>query len=149
MGFVVFFFFFSSRRRHTRLQGDWSSDVCSSDLLLPESANVVEGKAALSGACSHDIPAQRTRTSYVLREEPELNIEPQKPRELTTQRASFAAAIPARDPRAGSRHTSDDALDGKRHAGPTDVRGVAPTSSTSFGPNRHGIAERATARTPK
>src|SRR2546426_9317655 len=28
----VFLFFFSSRRRHTRLQGDWSSDVCSSDL---------------------------------------------------------------------------------------------------------------------
>src|SRR5256885_7064505 len=27
-------FFFSSRRRHTRLQGDWSSDVCSSDLEL-------------------------------------------------------------------------------------------------------------------
>src|SRR5256885_11431172 len=25
-------FFFSSRSRHTRLQGDWSSDVCSSDL---------------------------------------------------------------------------------------------------------------------
>src|SRR2546426_3517784 len=25
-------FFLSSRRRHTRLQGDWSSDVCSSDL---------------------------------------------------------------------------------------------------------------------
>src|SRR5256885_7193715 len=24
---------FASRRRHTRLQGDWSSDVCSSDLL--------------------------------------------------------------------------------------------------------------------
>src|ERR1039457_7315511 len=29
----VFMFFFSSRRRHTRLQGDWSSDVCSSDLV--------------------------------------------------------------------------------------------------------------------
>src|SRR5256885_4536509 len=28
------FFFFSSRRRHTRLQGDWSSDVCSSDLAI-------------------------------------------------------------------------------------------------------------------
>src|SRR5688500_19180939 len=27
-------FFFSSRRRHTRLQGDWSSDVCSSDLRI-------------------------------------------------------------------------------------------------------------------
>src|SRR5215467_8641704 len=29
---LLYFFFFSSRRRHTRLQGDWSSDVCSSDL---------------------------------------------------------------------------------------------------------------------
>src|SRR5690348_16285521 len=26
------YFFFSSRRRHTRWTGDWSSDVCSSDL---------------------------------------------------------------------------------------------------------------------
>src|SRR5256885_9616209 len=34
-GVRCFFFFFSSRRRHTRLQGDWSSDVCSSDLRLP------------------------------------------------------------------------------------------------------------------
>src|SRR6266487_4791241 len=32
MWFNVFFFFFSSRRRHTRWTGDWSSDVCSSDL---------------------------------------------------------------------------------------------------------------------
>src|SRR5438034_9974047 len=30
---VVVFFFFSSRRRHTRSLCDWSSDVCSSDLL--------------------------------------------------------------------------------------------------------------------
>src|SRR5437879_11221859 len=30
--FFLFFFFFSSRRRHTRYIGDWSSDVCSSDL---------------------------------------------------------------------------------------------------------------------
>src|SRR5437762_11348229 len=29
---ICFFFFFSSRRRHTRYIGDWSSDVCSSDL---------------------------------------------------------------------------------------------------------------------
>src|SRR5437763_4298079 len=28
------FFFFSSRRRHTRYIGDWSSDVCSSDLAV-------------------------------------------------------------------------------------------------------------------
>src|SRR5699024_11584916 len=29
----VLLFFFSSRRRHTRSKRDWSSDVCSSDLL--------------------------------------------------------------------------------------------------------------------
>src|SRR5207249_5587284 len=28
------FFFFSSRRRHTRSKRDWSSDVCSSDLVF-------------------------------------------------------------------------------------------------------------------
>src|SRR6266511_5161360 len=31
--FIFFFFFFSSRRRHTRFSRDWSSDVCSSDLV--------------------------------------------------------------------------------------------------------------------
>src|SRR5437899_12893434 len=31
--FAFLFFFFSSRRRHTRCLSDWSSDVCSSDLL--------------------------------------------------------------------------------------------------------------------
>src|SRR2546422_6903607 len=31
----MFFFFFSSRRRHTRCSRDWSSDVCSSDLVRP------------------------------------------------------------------------------------------------------------------
>src|SRR2546427_9520817 len=30
---INFFFFFSSRRRHTRFDCDWSSDVCSSDLI--------------------------------------------------------------------------------------------------------------------
>src|SRR5688500_8266507 len=40
-------FFFSSRRRHTRLQGDWSSDVCSSDL----SVTFVNSSTTL-GSCS-------------------------------------------------------------------------------------------------
>src|SRR2546428_1838001 len=30
---IYVFFFFSSRRRHTRSDRDWSSDVCSSDLI--------------------------------------------------------------------------------------------------------------------
>src|ERR1039457_3673208 len=44
-----FFFFFSSRRRHTRLQGDWSSDVCSSDLNHP-----------------HHVPGRRARACQEL-----------------------------------------------------------------------------------
>src|SRR6516164_5079549 len=35
---TIFLFFFSSRRRHTRWNCDWSSDVCSSDLV-----NLAEG----------------------------------------------------------------------------------------------------------
>src|SRR5256885_8883215 len=40
VGVAHVFFFFSSRRRHTRLQGDWSSDVCSSDLPTRGEENV-------------------------------------------------------------------------------------------------------------
>src|SRR5437868_15387671 len=32
---MIVVFFFSSRRRHTRSKRDWSSDVCSSDLVCP------------------------------------------------------------------------------------------------------------------
>src|SRR6266571_2205229 len=38
---VFFFFFFSSRRRHTRLTCDWSSDVCSSDLMRAVAVDLV------------------------------------------------------------------------------------------------------------
>src|SRR5437763_6900998 len=43
---IFFFFFFSSRRRHTRYIGDWSSDVCSSDLMRLRRA----ARSALSSA---------------------------------------------------------------------------------------------------
>src|SRR5690625_7929751 len=45
---LVLIFFFSSRRRHTRWPRDWSSDVCSSDLLLAEAlrADPVQGATA-------------------------------------------------------------------------------------------------------
>src|SRR6266496_6377469 len=45
-----FFFFFSSRRRHTRSLRDWSSDVCSSDLVHAPNARtdaVGDGHATL------------------------------------------------------------------------------------------------------
>src|SRR5438876_820546 len=43
---IVFFFFFSSRRRHTRWTGDWSSDVCSSDLEINKRIDEVRGHFA-------------------------------------------------------------------------------------------------------
>src|SRR5207248_3787803 len=36
-------FFFSSRRRHTRSYGDWSSDVCSSDLVEEHDVRIPDG----------------------------------------------------------------------------------------------------------
>src|SRR6266516_3260989 len=48
--FFGLFFFFSSRRRHTRSYGDWSSDVCSSDLGVE---NVVAGRSARAAEAAH------------------------------------------------------------------------------------------------
>src|SRR5207245_7507113 len=42
-------FFFSSRRRHTRCYRDWSSDVCSSDLLTAELQCYLAGVQPLGG----------------------------------------------------------------------------------------------------
>src|SRR5207248_7096384 len=49
VGMLDLVFFFSSRRRHTRSYGDWSSDVCSSDLVVrsravPESGQILVGQ---------------------------------------------------------------------------------------------------------
>src|SRR5256885_11840883 len=44
-----FSFFFSSRRRHTRLQGDWSSDVCSSDLPVRDHGGRVIASMSVAG----------------------------------------------------------------------------------------------------
>src|SRR5207248_3822111 len=55
------FFFFSSRRRHTRSYGDWSSDVCSSDL------TETSGRS-FSSATSPTIPktfGRRSRTPSI------------------------------------------------------------------------------------
>src|SRR2546427_5591296 len=46
----LLFFFFSSRRRHTRFDCDWSSDVCSSDLLVRGSPAWEADAHAQSGA---------------------------------------------------------------------------------------------------
>src|SRR6266850_4918777 len=66
----VHIFFFSSRRRHTRLQGDWSSDVCSSDLRvgfslfasLGNQADVNESDLLDAGAAN---PETRVIAGYI------------------------------------------------------------------------------------
>src|SRR5690348_9466887 len=53
-----FFFFFSSRRRHTRWTGDWSSDVCSSDLplaVLLEDAGLADRLSIIERALDDDV----------------------------------------------------------------------------------------------
>src|SRR6266446_10049130 len=65
--YFFFIFFFSSRRRHTRLQGDWSSDVCSSDLrvaalragLPVTSSGETVNRFCSSGLMAISIAAQR------------------------------------------------------------------------------------------
>src|SRR3989337_2873538 len=52
-------FFFSSRRRHTRCYRDWSSDVCSSDLISGTVATVaLQGDSCLTLT----VPGQPTYT---------------------------------------------------------------------------------------
>src|SRR5256885_4561867 len=57
-------FFFSSRRRHTRLQGDWSSDVCSSDLADGDRLLGCEGDV-LVGDDHHDAASFDVRIAVV------------------------------------------------------------------------------------
>src|SRR3712207_6999401 len=50
-------FCFSSRRRHTRYWRDWSSDVCSSDLVHPRTRHRGGGRRADGGVRRHARPA--------------------------------------------------------------------------------------------
>src|SRR5690348_17798393 len=54
------FFFFSSRRRHTRWTGDWSSDVCSSDLVR---RRIRTRQLLLVGAC--EFVAEQAAEAFV------------------------------------------------------------------------------------
>src|SRR2546430_8778251 len=60
-------FFFSSRRRHTRFDCDWSSDVCSSDLIMVE--ELVDAREIECAVIGNDDPRASLPGEYVIHEE--------------------------------------------------------------------------------
>src|SRR6266705_3753708 len=60
-------FFFSSRRRHTRSYGDWSSDVCSSDLLAAHATTLLR-EIGWHGVAMVEFKHDRATDSYTLME---------------------------------------------------------------------------------
>src|SRR5258707_8667924 len=63
--FFFIFFFFSSRRRHTRYWRDWSSDVCSSDLVAEVGESESAGPIQYFGPADSDSPTSATSDRYI------------------------------------------------------------------------------------
>src|ERR1039457_7472603 len=90
---IVFFlfFFFSSRRRHTRLQGDWSSDVCSSDLVTVEAlaANINYDSNTIEGVVTRqqvdDLPLNGRSFLNLAQLEPGIQVTPANPAQFNAQ----------------------------------------------------------------
>src|ERR1039457_5167766 len=88
--------FFSSRRRHTRLQGDWSSDVCSSD--LPDSGRPDSEWPDSEWPDAQRLEAQRLEAQRL--EAQRLEAQRLEAQRLEAQR--LEAANPPRPPAAGT-----------------------------------------------
>src|SRR5256885_11150205 len=130
-------FFFSSRRRHTRLQGDWSSDVCSPDLgvfnLVTGTGQVAEMLAAHPGV---DIVAVAGPTSAG-RRIAAICGETLKPVSLELGGESAAVMLDDGDPGATAARHRRLCLFHARPAGVTMFPGPAPPRrpyEAAFGP---------------
>src|SRR5437879_7243541 len=109
--FFAVFFFFSSRRRHTRYIGDWSSDVCSSDLrpgqghdLEVEGGEVAVGSFLAEGRDRHDDEAGIPPTQDVVLEPPAA----QRPRRRSEERRVGKECRSRRVPKLTSKDTETD-----------------------------------------
>src|SRR5699024_7688813 len=70
-------FFLSSRRRHTSSKRDWSSDVCSSDLLYSEGIEDIGGLDEGAEIAVPNDPANLSRALRILEEEGLVEIDPE------------------------------------------------------------------------
>src|SRR2546430_9241817 len=94
MSLYICFFFFSSRRRHTRFDCDWSSDVCSSDILRRRADQEQPGNealvhrqkivAAFHRHLAHAVPALADRIQPVVRHEMTIDIQDRKSTRLNS-----------------------------------------------------------------
>src|SRR3989454_2256386 len=126
--FVIVFFFFSSRRRHTRLQGDWSSDVCSSDL----SSSSRPASTITTSRASWRAPRAPGRSRRVYRAS------------ITSPSTSGARSPRSRPPGAGSRSTGSRRSARRRARSPCAIPTATRSSSTSIlesesGPGRDPV----------
>src|SRR6266480_7974250 len=94
------YLFFSSRRRHTRLTCDWSSDVCSSDLILGlvdiyETENLLVVKADLPEVDPKDLDIRVENNILTIRGERKFDKDVQQENYLRVERAygSFARSF--------------------------------------------------------
>src|SRR3989449_4817905 len=88
---LVCLFFFSSRRRHTRCSRDWSSDVCSSDLV----AYVHESGAPVMAHEAQEFPTLEQPSGKEI-DVDELPIADDNPKILTIVLAEWALWSPVR-----------------------------------------------------
>src|SRR2546430_4559625 len=65
------FFFFSSRRRHTRFDCDWSSDVCSSDLVTVVELKDIQLPDSMQRAMARQAEAEREKRAKIIAAEGE------------------------------------------------------------------------------
>src|SRR5690625_4949271 len=121
---MISLFFFSSRRRHTRWPRDWSSDVCSSDLIREGltaiiSIRVPEEKLQFEGQTKGRLGTSEARSivdsivsenlTYFLEENPEVAHVIIK-KAIQAHQAREAARKAREDARSGKKRKRNDAL---------------------------------------
>src|SRR2546427_2738341 len=137
--FFLFFFFFSSRRRHTRFDCDWSSDVCSSDLIVLAS---VHGSQAISVVDSMK-PAAPTNAASGSSASPRRNQYVASPAAISLSSAGTVSAHVGGSAHASHVSGNTQAVCGfEKKGAPAYAYGVqsgrAPGRASGGGPRVHG-----------